>query len=340
MNRPNSSLSDKRFAQWFCVLFVCIGSLVFVFKRTDLFPWVAACNPAGYSPEHYLAYCHSTRYGDYEHYALYNATEPEAINALKQADVLFLGNSNTQYAFSTDAIKAYFNRLGVNHYVMGFGQGAQSPVAHAVIKKHALQPLMIVANVDPFFSTETNGTFQRVLNDDEALHSEFDRKQKIQRWQARVCANTNSKWYPWVCKGRAETLFRSKKNGHWLTDYYRENQQHPVTVASNTLESVEAALAVANEFIESAGVPRECVILTLTPRTDTPVEFAKTLANGLQLPLILPNLDNLVTIDHSHLDKQSAARWSTAFTEQFDQHASRCLGAGTPLTISSDSTGQ
>lgn len=325
MDSQSTQLSEKRFAQWFCVLFVCLGALVFVFKRTDLFPWIGACNPAGYSDDHYLAYCHSTRYGDYEHYALYNATEPQAIDALTQADVLFLGNSNTQYAFSTEAITDYFDRSDIPHYVMGFGQGAQSPVALAVIKKHALRPRMLVANIDPFFSTETNGTFQRVLDDGEALHTEFARKGKIQRWQARICADANSRWSRWVCRGNAETLFRSKKNGHWLTDYYRENQQHPVTESEDLLDTVDAATVAANEFIESLDIRRECVILTLTPRTGTPTAFAKKLGSNLQLPLVVPELDNLVTIDHSHLDKQSAQRWSTVFTEQFDQYAKRCL---------------
>ena len=325
MNSQSTQLSEKRFAQWFCVFFVSLGVLVFVFKRTDLFPWIGQCNPAGYSADHYLAYCHTTRYGDYEHYAMYNATEPQAIEALSHADVLFLGNSNTQYAFSTEAVVDYFDRIGIPHYVMGFGQGAQSPVALSVIEKHALQPQVMVANIDPFFSTQTNGTFQRVLDGGEALDTEFVRKQKIQQWQARVCANANSRWSRWACRGHADTLFRSRKNGHWLTDYYRENLQHPVTESDNLLDTVDAATVAANEFIERVNIRRKCVILTVTPRTSTPIAFAKKLASSLQLPLVLPELDNLVTIDHSHLDKQSAERWSTAFIELFDHYANLCL---------------
>lgn len=321
----SEKLAEKRFAQWFCVLFVCLGAVVFVFKRTDLFPWIGECNPAGYSDDHYLAYCHSTRYGDYEHYALYNSTEPEALDALRQSDVLFLGNSNTQYAFSTDAILEYFESIDIAHYVMGFGSGAQSPVALAVIKKHALQPRMMVANIDPFFSTETNGTFQRVLDEGDTLHTEYARKRTIQRWQAGVCADAESRWSRWACQGSGETLYRSKKNGHWLTDYYRENQQHPVTESDDLLDTIDAATIAANEFIDSINIKRECVILTLSPRTGTPIAFAKKLASRLQLPLLLPEVGNLVTIDHSHLDEQSAQRWSAAFVEQFDQYAKQCL---------------
>lgn len=333
MNEVNTSLQEKRFAQWFCVMFVCLGAIVFVFKRTDLFPWVGVCNAAGYDSEHYMAYCHSTRYGDYEHFALYNGLEPTAVDALKQASVLFLGNSNTQYAFSTSAVSDYFERRGVSHYVMGFGQGAQSPVAHAVMKKHQLQPQMLVANIDPFFSTETNGTFQRVLDGDEKLAEEFKTKQQLQRWQSKICAQSNSRWARWACQGEAETLYRSRSNGHWVTDYYRDNQRHPVTHSTDLLDKLNAAEQAANDFIDSFNVPRECIVLTLTPRTGTPTDFAKALSAKLGLALIEPTLDNLVTIDHSHLDKDSAMRWSTAFITEFDSYAQRCASTANHASI-------
>lgn len=333
MSELNTQRQEKRFAQWFCVLFVCLGAIVFVFKRTDLFPWVGVCNAAGYDSEHYMAYCHSTRYGDYEHFAMYNNLEPRATDALKQASVLFLGNSNTQYAFSTSAVSDYFETRGISHYVMGFGQGAQSPVAHAVIKKHQLQPQMVVANIDPFFSTETNGTFQRVLDGDDKLATEFKRKQQLQNWQSRVCAQPNSRWSRWACQGKAETLYRSRANGHWVTDYYRDNQRHPVTTSNDLIESLDQAAQAANDFISSINVRRECVVLTLTPRTGTPSHFAKALSVQLGLPLLEPALDNLVTIDHSHLDKDSAMRWSSAFLIEFDQYAKRCVSASSHASM-------
>ncbi len=323
---------EKRFAQWFCVFFVCFGSVVFVFKRTDLFPWVGSCNAAGYDAEHYLAYCHSTRYGDYEHYALYNATEPRAVDALKQASVLFLGNSNTQYAFSTKPVSDYFERKQLTHYVMGFGQGAQSPVAQSVIEKHQLRPQMIVANIDPFFSTETNGTFTRVLEGGGKLKTEFERKRQLQRWQARICAESDSRWQRWLCRGSAETIYRSRANGHWLTDYYRDNQRLPVSESDDLLSQLSAAQIAANEFIKRTNVSRNCVVLTVTPRTGTPLKFAQALADRLQLPLVTPQLDSLLTIDHSHLDKDSAMRWSSAFIEGFDQYVDACIGSATVVT--------
>lgn len=317
--------TEKRFAIWFCVVFMCVGSLVFVFKRTDLFPWIGSCHAGGYSDDHYLAYCHNARYGDYEHYALYRDTEPGVTEALQQSDVLFVGNSNTQYGFSTQAVVDYFNSKSTQHYVMGFGQGAQSPVAFEIIQKHDLKPSILVANIDPFFSSDMNGTFSRVLHEGEKLDEEFDKKKRLQAWQQTICANDSSAWYRFVCRGSAETLYRARSNGHWLTDYYRPNLRIPVSESDALLNTVDESVEAANVFIDGLGLNRDCVILTLTPRTDTPVAFATEISDRLEMPLITPALSGLVTIDHSHLDSDSAERWSTAFLAEFDQHLDRCV---------------
>lgn len=322
---------DKRFAIWFCLLFVCVGSLVFVFKRTDLFPWPGACHPGGYDSDHYMAYCHSTRYGDYEHFALYNNLEPAAVASLKQAQVLFLGNSRTQYAFSTEAVIDYFKTSGVSHYVMGFGQAAMSPIASAMMEKHQLSPAMLVANVDPFFSSDINGTFQRVLDNERGLKGEFSRKQWLQGWQARVCENREHRMFKLVCSGRAETLYRSQNTGHWKTDYYRELKKIPVSYTDALMDQQEEVSAAVERFIQQSGIKRECLVLTVTPRSDTPMAFVKALADKTGLPVILPKLDNLYTIDYSHLHPESAIRWSSVFLKALDPHLERCATA-TALT--------
>ena len=66
--------------------------------RTD---GVFACPASGYGSDHYLAYCQTGGYGDYDHGAFWFGLEPEAQRAATDADVLFLGNSRMQFAFST-----------------------------------------------------------------------------------------------------------------------------------------------------------------------------------------------------------------------------------------------
>jgi len=67
------------------------------------------CRSTGYDNEHFLAYCRSEKYADYEHGALFYGLEPSVIDNIRRAEVLFVGNSKVQAGFSSKALRDYFN---------------------------------------------------------------------------------------------------------------------------------------------------------------------------------------------------------------------------------------
>src|SRR6516164_23273 len=81
------------------VLLVLFGTFVYKFRKETIF----ACQANLYSSDRYIASCNGTRYADYEHGAFAFDLEPAAENFAREADVLFLGNSRLQYAFSTSS---------------------------------------------------------------------------------------------------------------------------------------------------------------------------------------------------------------------------------------------
>jgi hypothetical protein len=58
--------------------------------------------------------------GDYEHGAFEFNLEPTAQNFAKNVDVLFLGNSRLQVAFSTVATTNWFSAASARYYLLGF----------------------------------------------------------------------------------------------------------------------------------------------------------------------------------------------------------------------------
>jgi len=324
--------------RWCAVLFVVMSCFVVVFKRTDIFPWIGDCVP-NIKTDRFMAYCHSVRYGDYEHFAYYHASEPEAIEHLRTAKVLFLGSSNTQFAFSTKAVQKFFTALGVKHYVFGFGHGAQSGVAEAMITRHNLSPRVVVINADPFFTGAYNDTFVRVLEGGDerneswqvlpawmrpTVHGEHRRKRELQALQQQRCSATNGSdlW----CSGNVDTLYRIAENGHWQVDFYRENLRIPVSIDKEShIIDLAAYAKVAQSFIGAIGVTKSCVVLTVSPRRDAPVAYAKALANQLGVQWVAPQLNDLHTIDGSHLDPDSSERWSAAFVDEIDETVRSCL---------------
>jgi hypothetical protein len=73
-------------------------------------------------------------------------------------------------------------------------------------------------------------------------------------------------------------------------------------------------------------VRRECVIITAIPNsvsTDEPI--ANRVGTKFNFPLIIPHLDDLGTIDDSHLNRDSAERWSRAFMNDAAPTLDRCI---------------
>ena len=320
----------------FFVLFLIFGAFFLMFKRTDWFPWVGECQP-NTTPGNFLAYCHSIRFGDYEHYAYYHESEPTAVAHLKEANVVFLGSSNTQFAFSTDAVTDYFAKLPDIHYVLGFGHGAQSGVAKAVIEKLELTPDVWVVNADPFFTGEQNATFGRIHEPEKPsgvwdflplwlrpdIHGEHERKRLLHEQQKQRCKNSDGAGV-W-CQGGADTLHRNVENGHWFVENYRDNLQIAVgNNASSHRQELAEYMAHAEQFIERFGIDKRCLVITATPRADTPYDYAQALAEGIGSGFVFPQIENLMTIDGFHLDPSSAERWSEAFMQELSAYLESC----------------
>ncbi len=318
---------NKRFLLIFAVSYLVIALAIILFKRWDILPRIEECHPGGYDGGHFMAYCHSTRYGDYEHWAYWNEADPVSIEPVKKADVLFLGNSRTQYAFSTDAVTDYFRRRGTPHYVFGFGMGSYSPVPEMMMEKYRLKPAVLVINADPFFADIMNPTNEKMLQTDFLTRWEFTAKRLVQKMQHHICSTGKQGDYLFdtFCSGHAETIYREPRTGHWKTDFYRPNKRIPVSYTDFLLDELDDTVAKAEAFIATSGVPKSCVILTVTPRTGTPLQFARELAARLGTPGVFPKVEGLVTIDDSHLDDDSAERWSAAFLAEATPLFDSCL---------------
>ena len=317
----------KAFLKKFVLAFVLMSLTIFIWKRSDLFPWIGSCNPAGYSNDSFMSYCHSSRFGDLEHNVYWLNLEPQLIENVQNADVLFLGNSRTQYAFSTSAVSDFFAKKDYSHYVFGFGMGSQNSVPEMLTEKYSLKPKAIIVNADPFFTNRNSGTNQAMLDESWSRHWELNSKRWLSRQQQRICTNNDSGFlHSLLCTGVEETLYRRIEDGHWDVRYFRKNKNIPTAIDNQQQlgVSINEAKSIAESFIEKLGVKKQCVILTVTPRTQTPLAFAKTLAEELGVVGIFPQVEGLITVDDSHLDPESALSWSTSILKDADPILDEC----------------
>jgi len=282
------------------------------------------CRSSKYSKEDFLAYCRSDKYGDYEHGALYYGLEPSLRVNIRRAKVIFLGSSQTQAAFSTKAVRAYFDRLNTPFFVMGFGYGEASKFALAVLKRSDALPRVVVIIADPFFSENLSAPAKEVLEGRPAFLWRLALKMLFQRIHRVLCAT------PFICPESSPAIFRSAQDGqwNWIGPYVAE-QAIPVDRSLQkpfAPEEFETAKELGEKFIQEIGLDRRCVVLTGIANSylDSP-GVAKKLAEALGTSSIFPSMDELGTLDGGHINLESAERWSGQFVETLSPILKDCI---------------
>jgi hypothetical protein len=296
------------------VLGLVVG-LVVAQRRGGIFD----CQANGYSKGSYLAYCDGYHYGDYDHGAFWLHLEPAAERAAARADVLVLGNSRAQIAFTSGAVDAWFERRSRKYFLMGFMYDEPMVFARDVLHRLKPRAKVYVINLDSFFRDELSEPAKFVQTDREAI-SRYQDKRRWQPVHRAVCGKV-----PRIC-GRGEVWYRSGDTGA-MTMEDAADLRLPVT-ESPTIDAAQVAREVmaGESFLADLGVPRSCVLFTLVPRQDAATGTAREIAAALKVEFIAPKMEGLSTRDGSHLDPAGVDRWSAEFLRQAGPALEACLG--------------
>jgi hypothetical protein len=304
------------------VLFAAVGFLTgnVVQMTVDNLP----CQSRGYGNNNFLALCHNTRYGTYEHGAIYYGLEPGLRDNIRKADVIFLGTSVAMFAFSTNAVRNYFNDRNIRFFVMGFAHGEWSPFPLAVLQKWRASPKVLVINADPFFGDSLSAPAREALEGGPLYLWTLLTKMLFQRVHRVVCFTS---WH--ACSETARGTFRSARNGQW-SESQSVQRSTPVNPSAGLTFAgepvIDRAKVVGETFINAVGVSRNCIVLTGVANSvlNSPW-IAQQLATMLKTRSIFPAIDGLSTTDGAHFNYASAERWSSRLIEQLTPILQDCL---------------
>jgi hypothetical protein len=310
----------RRPSIYILIVLSTLAACYFYRLRTE---FIFACQATGYSSDRYLAYCEATNYGDYEHGAFWFNQEPEAKSLAAKADVLFLGNSRTQFALSTTATARWFSSTSASYYLLGFIGWENSIFARALLQKIKPRAKVYVINIDGFFQPTEAAIGKTVLHDD-TMETRYETKHFLQFVHRAICEKLTV-----VCGNRL-VIFRSRQNGmYYMSD--RELSKFKGSRRSVSFDQqidqkeIDDAIAIGRVFLSELPVKAECVILTAIPYVGTKITVANAIASGLGKKLTGPQLDGLQTFDGFHLDPPSAERWSEAFLRTAGPQIQKCL---------------
>jgi len=314
--RAWDSLFAHRLVVYICVLLAAsVGAYGYWVRTHTIF----ACQADGYSAERYLAYCNGANYAEYEHGAFYFNMEPFVEDSVRNADVLFLGNSRLQVAFSTAPTAQWFSANSARYYLLGFSYYENAFFEGLLLSRIHPRARVYIINVNDFFDNSETVPVQTILHDSKA-QDQYKLKKLWQDVHERVCGTFKA-----LC-GNKFVIFRSRVNGTYHTEGMAGSK--PVPVSYDPVADQNAAgssIAIAIDFL-SRFTRGKCVILTIVPYVGTKIETAEAIARGVGLKLVTPrSLEGLHTADGFHLDQPSARRWSQAFFQVAGPEIRSCL---------------
>jgi hypothetical protein len=296
------------------VLVAVFGAGAYSLRKYGIF----SCSAAGYPTNGYLSYCGATSYGDYDHGAIWFGLEPSASAAAAKAHVLFIGNSTTQFGFSSKATADWFSSVSESYYLLGFSHLENFTFEAPLLRKLHPSAKVYVINIDEFFERAETAPGKTVMRD-ESARARYEQKRQWQPIHKAICTSFKA-----VC-GDEEAIFRSEPSGAWFVTGNRFTGERVSYVDGIDQSMLASYTALGNEFLRSLSADRECTILTIVPTVKTGVGTANAIAGALGLNLFAPRLPGLMTFDHVHLDPESAQRWSAAFLEEAGPQIRKCL---------------
>lgn len=259
---------------------------------------------------------------DYEHGAFYYGLEREAIANLKSADVIILGNSRAQAAFSTGALRDFFATRGIKYFLLGFGYGELSDLPLHLMKRNSVRPKVLVINADPFF-------FQNFKTQPMAEIAKGARIRYLLKKGALELIATVCPLHPEICNSPVAVIYRSVLNGEWVwLNTSNAERALPFEFNESPFENEKAIDQWARtgvEFFKEFPIQRHCVVLTGVPAPGLSAgRIATSLAGRLGTELINVTVNDMTTMDQAHLSKETAERWSQAFLARLDPVLNEC----------------
>jgi len=305
----------------YAVLLIAVLAATYLFelRRNGVF----ACASTGYTADSYLAYCNSTAYGDYDHGALWFNFEPEVLRFAGAAEVLFLGSSRMEFAFSTPATTDWAAANRLSYYLFGFAYTENIRFVAPLLKRVTPRATAYVINADGFFYDHETAPVADIFHDD-AVESRYRRKRIWQTPHRLVCNTVSS-----FC-GDSLAFFRTRATGTWTfggTDALVRGAVADAPIKDR--RDLERRIGLAEAFVSSLPASRSCVFLTVAPWAATPRADTAAIAEALGVRMVAPSGEGLHTFDGSHLDAPSAAMWSREFFAIAGADIAECArGAG------------
>ncbi len=250
------------------------------------------------------------------HIALYHDFG-KSIEHAREADILLFGNSRQQTGLREAVIHEEAARLGLKAFTIATGHADKTRFALELIRRHNLRPRVVVASGGPFVFTEGVSPWARevmamdrwgALKKIMELSAAWAVQSRLHQYLPRIDYFDHS-----LIQGGVK--YRSNRTGWWHIELEPDGS-YPVSMAPerrNYRHTLELTRKLKTELDRRGAT----LVLTVVPYRGTRTGHLPYLSSELGVPFVLPSFDNMVTSDGSHLNRESAIRYSSLFWGEF-----------------------
>ena len=313
----------------FAVAFLASGLVTIVHFDTYFtdFWKIRNCAPDGYDREEYMTSCAGMNMSRYSFGSIALDVQDEATDAIRDADVLVLGNSRTLRSFATTAIDDYFKDKGLEYFIMAT-EGTNFRGVQLTFEALEPRPRILLINNEIFYSSNIPEAFGDVVANPDKYRTRFAFTDTAQDLQKFACARDLPWLTDFMCSGTRRANWRSHRTGRLNWDLVAEpEQQKVIDIRPSPAEArlVPTFLPNAQEFLAMPTPAGACSILYLVNSPASRVNVLEEMAAELRVQSVFVDVPGLQTYDNSHLDRPNSERWAEAFVEALDPAIENCF---------------
>ncbi len=242
----------------------------------------------------------------------------DSIAHARQADILFVGDSRMQMGLREDVIVAEAAKLGLRVFSLACGHAERMRFMLKVIRKNDLRPKVVVAvGGEHIWTDGVSGPAARTM-----AQTRWDAwKDWIEAraaWSAQVMVHSHLPRIDFFDQKLISgwVVYRSAATG-WWRPLLQPSGKYPIGFPKEDRGGYEHLLPLAREVEKELDGRGAQLILSIVPYSDTRSRYLPYLASELGVPSVVPNFDGILTSDASHLEPESAQRYSRAFWKEF-----------------------
>jgi hypothetical protein len=265
-----------------------------------------------------------------------------AVERARKADVLLLGNSRVLFAFRSAKVEESLAETGVKLFNLCFPANDGMVMAWETLLRHDLRPAVVVVNANDFF-TMARSPYGKDTVEEGAWRARLRLWEHRTSWSARLLFH---RLFPRFNIGQIygaapNVSCQALSNGCLVFENFsRKREAAPIQEKGSTGDFSPEELKLAGWFkaeMEKRGtklilisIPYDMEsyirarrgatsreALALTPENLKPFRKADKLARALGVPLVMPDVAGLRTMDGSHLTEESANRFAGDFFKKF-----------------------